>query len=95
MWRIASGLAIAADEMSISKTKILIETVLSAGDDARRSIHRINKVLREMQTLLDQYDKSASHFLNSTRNLLRKESRTIRSFVDKSSRSGDQAIETL
>lgn len=81
--------------MSISKTKILIETVLSVGDDARRSIHRINKVLREMQTLLDQYDKSASHFFNSTRHLLRKESRTIRRFVDKSSRSGDQAIETL
>lgn len=91
---VATSFVLAASHNSLRRTKKLKDTIFRAGDDARRSIYKVTKVLTEMEHLLVPYDMKTSHRLNTTSHQLGLESQNIFRFVQKNGHSIDLAIQT-
>ncbi|XP_057500308.1 uncharacterized protein LOC130784448 [Actinidia eriantha] len=90
---VATGLAIAANQSSFQRTKKLKETVLGAGEDARKTIRKVTEAMNQMQKLLLPYDPKTCDLLNSTSRQLGRESQVIRNFDRKNERSINKAIQ--
>ncbi|GMH24049.1 hypothetical protein Nepgr_025892 [Nepenthes gracilis] len=90
----ATGFVLVANQHSLQTTKGLKSTLLRAGSDARRRIHRANKAMKDMQFYLCTYDQNTCSLLNKTSHGLGNESRAIQQFVQKSGHSIDIAIWT-
>ncbi|GFY93729.1 hypothetical protein Acr_09g0001750 [Actinidia rufa] len=90
---VATGLAIAANQSSFQRTRKLKETVLGAGEDARKTIRKVTEAMNQMQKLLLPYDPKTCDLLNSTSRQLGRESRVIRNFDRKNERSINKAIQ--
>ncbi|KAK9670256.1 hypothetical protein RND81_13G189600 [Saponaria officinalis] len=89
---IATGIALGANQKTVQRTNKLKETVLGAGNVARRTIHKVNKVMNTIQTLLCPYDQTTCVLLNTTSYQLGTQSRSIRQFMLKNGHTIDQAI---
>jgi len=72
----------------------LKETVLKAGEDARRTIRRIIATMTEMEYVLLPYEPVVAFRLNLTTHQLGKESRVIQRFVQTNGHSINLAIQT-
>ena len=88
----ATGFALAENQHTVHRTKKLEEAVLGAGSEARVTIHKINKIMGRIQTLICPYDQSTCFLLNATGYQLGKESHVIQDFMQKNGRLIDQAI---
>lgn len=85
----------AENHKTLEATKKVKETMLGAGNEARRTIHKINKVINNIIPLLSPYDQSTSFLLNTTSQQLGTESLSIKKFIQKNDHSIDQAIRAL
>nr|GMC57636.1 uncharacterized protein LOC109168873 [Ipomoea batatas] len=92
---IASSFVLVADNGSLHKTKKLMGTIIDAGSDAQRTMQSTKGILLSIQTVIDTYDSHASHMLNVTTHMLRRDSLSIQNFIDKTRHSGNEAILTL
>ncbi|XP_019173273.1 PREDICTED: uncharacterized protein LOC109168873 [Ipomoea nil] len=92
---VASSFVLVADKGSLHRTKKLTETILDAGSDAQRTMQSTKGILLSIQTLIDPYDSNTSHMLNVTTHMLRRDSLSIQSFIDKTRHSGNEAIVAL
>ncbi|XP_021714475.1 uncharacterized protein LOC110682440 isoform X3 [Chenopodium quinoa] len=92
---IATGFVIAENQKSLHTTKKLKETILGAGNEARRTIHKINKVMTNIKALLTPYDQETCILLDATSLQLGNESHNIKKFIQKNEHSIDQATWAL
>ncbi|KAB1214913.1 hypothetical protein CJ030_MR5G024519 [Morella rubra] len=92
--RVASSVVLASIQSTLWRTEKLKRTILKMGGDARQAIQKVIHAMTEMQFLLLPYDPNTSLTLNTTSHRLGRESRIIRSFVDKTGHSFDLAIHT-
>ncbi|THG02582.1 hypothetical protein TEA_003137 [Camellia sinensis var. sinensis] len=90
---VATGLAIAANQSCLHRTKTLKETVLGAGGDARKTIRNVTDTMNNMLNLLLPYDSKTCRLLNYTSHQLARESRLIRTFVHKNDHTINRAIQ--
>ncbi|KAI8028816.1 hypothetical protein LOK49_LG01G03158 [Camellia lanceoleosa] len=90
---VATGLAIAANQSCLHRTKTLKETVLGAGGDARKTIRNVTDTMNNMLNLLLPYDSKTCRLLNYTSHQLARESRLIRTFVHKNEHTISKAIQ--
>ncbi|KAL9229841.1 hypothetical protein vseg_005266 [Gypsophila vaccaria] len=89
---IATGFALMENQKTVHRTNKVKDTVLGAGNVARRTIHRVNKVIKSIQNLLCPYDQSTCVLLNTTVYQLGSESHSIQQFMLKNGHTIDQAI---
>ncbi|CAH9110878.1 unnamed protein product [Cuscuta epithymum] len=92
---VASSFVVAANQGSMHKTKKLIETMLDAGSDAQQIMQRTKNILLTFQTVLSPLDSESIHMLNVTTHSLRRESVSIKQFIDTSRHSTKTAVVTL
>jgi hypothetical protein len=92
--RVASSFVLAANQSTLWRTEKMKTTILKMGEHARHTIKQVIKAMAAMQSILLPYDPTTSLSLDMTNHRLRRESRAIQSFVDKSGHSIDQAIHT-
>ncbi|GMP27723.1 hypothetical protein CsSME_00003589 [Camellia sinensis var. sinensis] len=90
---VATGLAIAANQSCLHRTKTLKETVLGAGGDARKTLRNVTDTMNNMLNLLLPYDSKTCRLLNYTSHQLARESRLIRTFVHKNEHTINKAIQ--
>lgn len=91
---VASGCILAANQRSHHRMRRLKETILKAGEDARRTIRKIIATMTEMEYILLPYEPVVSFRLNLTTHQLGKESRVIQRFVQTNGHSINLAIQT-
>ncbi|KAF8410232.1 hypothetical protein HHK36_002755 [Tetracentron sinense] len=91
---VATSFVLATNQSSLWRTKKLKETLLGAVQDARRTIRKVTRVMKEMHHLLRPYDPRICFRLNSTSHKLEKESKIIQQVVHKNQHSIDHAIQT-
>ncbi|CAH9105327.1 unnamed protein product [Cuscuta europaea] len=92
---VASSFVVAANQCSMHKTKKLIETMLDAGSDAQQVMQRTKNILLTFQTVLSPYDSESIHMLSVTTHSLRRESVSVKQFIDTSRHSTKTAVVTL
>lgn len=93
--RVASCVALAANNGFEHRVERLRRTIFDAGGDTCQSIRRVIKVLLSMQTLLSPYNFQAEQTLNMTTHRLRRGSVTMQQFIDKTQHTSKEAIRTL
>lgn len=81
--RIASSVALLANQSSATEMKDLKETIFNVGADTQRSIERVAKATTQMQQLLVPYDSTTASILGTTTHRLENESRSVQRFVKK------------
>ncbi|XP_039032014.1 uncharacterized protein LOC120166920 [Hibiscus syriacus] len=89
---VAASFVIAANQISLQRTKELKNTLVHGGLDVALSIRKIITAMTRMQYLLLPYDQHTSEKLNVTTHRLGKESRTIHDFIRGHKHSLDVAV---
>ncbi|XP_057542915.1 uncharacterized protein LOC130821247 isoform X1 [Amaranthus tricolor] len=92
---VATGLVIAENHKTFEAAKKVKETLVGAGNEARRTIHKINKAVSSIQSLLCPYDQPTCLLLNSTAQQLGTQSYNIKKFIINNDHSIDQALRAL
>ncbi|KAM7510486.1 hypothetical protein LguiB_009361 [Lonicera macranthoides] len=92
---IATGLTMAANQITVHRTRKLKETLFGAGDAVQQTIGRVTIGLQDMEILLRPYKHRTCELLNETTRQLDKGSQEIHGFVDKNRHTSNQAVETL
>ncbi|VFR00016.1 unnamed protein product [Cuscuta campestris] len=92
---VAGSLGVAANERSMHKSKKLIETILDVGSEAQEIMQRTKNILLTIQTVLNPYNSEAIRVLNVTTHSLRRESVSVKQFIDSSRHSSKEAIVAL
>lgn len=84
---------LAANRSSLHRTDLVKKSIIGAGKDARRTIRKTIQAMTQMQDLLLPFDPSVAVGLNITAHRLRKESRSIQQFIEKTDHSINLAID--
>ncbi|KAK8521625.1 hypothetical protein V6N12_031519 [Hibiscus sabdariffa] len=90
--RVAASFVIAANQISLQRTKKLENTLVLAGHDVTISIRKLITAMTRMQYLLLPYDQKTAQELNVTAHRLGKESRMINNFITSHKHSLNVAI---
>ncbi|KAH0900338.1 hypothetical protein HID58_049906 [Brassica napus] len=88
-----TGIVIAANQSSKSRTEEMKETIDKTGEDVDRNIRTVITSLTRIQYLLLPYDQTTTHLLNVTSHRLKKGSQMIQSFVHHNGPTIDLAIQ--
>ncbi|GLT46809.1 hypothetical protein SLA2020_205390 [Shorea laevis] len=91
----ASSCVLAANRISTQRIKRLKNTIVSAGEDAGHTLHKLNTAMTRIQYLLLPYDAKTCYKLNGTSHKLRREAQLLRAFIQNNEKSIDLAIQTL
>ncbi|KAL4333001.1 hypothetical protein GQ457_07G007130 [Hibiscus cannabinus] len=89
---VAASFVIAANQISLQRTKKLENTLVLAGHDVTISIRKLITAMTRMQYLLLPYDQKTAQELNVTAHRLGKESRMINNFITSHKHSLSVAI---
>ncbi|VFQ75343.1 unnamed protein product [Cuscuta campestris] len=89
------SLGVAANQRSVHKSKKLIDTILDVGSEAQEIMQRTKNILLTIQTVLNPYNSEALRVLNVTTHSLRRESVSVKQFIDSSRHSSKEAIVAL